>query len=74
MPDDEVTVEYLCDNVWLVGDPETVAEKLARLARDVGGFGYLLVIAHEWTPRDAWVRSMRLLRHEVLPRLDGRHG
>jgi alkanesulfonate monooxygenase SsuD/methylene tetrahydromethanopterin reductase-like flavin-dependent oxidoreductase (luciferase family) len=74
MPDDEVTVEYLCDHVWLVGDSETVAEKLARLARDVGGFGWLLVIAHEWTPRDAWVRSMRLLRHEVLPRLEGRHG
>jgi alkanesulfonate monooxygenase SsuD/methylene tetrahydromethanopterin reductase-like flavin-dependent oxidoreductase (luciferase family) len=74
MPDDEVTVEYLCDHIWLVGDPETVAEKLARLARDVGGFGWLLVIAHEWAPRDGWVRSMRLLHDEVLPRLDGRHG
>ncbi len=69
MPDGEVTVEYLCDHIWLVGDPDTVAEKLRRLAADVGGFGVLLVIAHEWTPQEAWVRSMKLLSQEVLPRL-----
>jgi alkanesulfonate monooxygenase SsuD/methylene tetrahydromethanopterin reductase-like flavin-dependent oxidoreductase (luciferase family) len=69
MPDAEVTVEYLCDHIWLVGDPDTVAEKLSRLATDVGGFGVLLVIAHEWTPWDAWSRSMRLLHDQVLPRL-----
>ena len=62
MPDDEVTLEYLCDNIWIVGDVDEVAAKLARLVRDVGGFGTLLVIGHEWPPRDAWQRSMRLLR------------
>ena len=39
------------------------------LARDVGGFGALLVIGHEWQPREPWVRSMTLLREQVLPRL-----
>jgi alkanesulfonate monooxygenase SsuD/methylene tetrahydromethanopterin reductase-like flavin-dependent oxidoreductase (luciferase family) len=69
MPDDDVTVEYLLDHIWVVGDPDTVAEKLARLGRDIGGFGPLLVIGHEWEPRDAWVRSMTLLANEVSPRL-----
>jgi alkanesulfonate monooxygenase SsuD/methylene tetrahydromethanopterin reductase-like flavin-dependent oxidoreductase (luciferase family) len=69
MPDEGVTVEYLCDNIWLVGSPDTVAAKLRRLRDEVGGFGWLLVIAHEWEPRDAWVRSMTLLREQVLPRL-----
>jgi len=69
MADPEVTLEYLCDNIWIVGSPETVTKKLARLAEDVGGFGTLLVIAHEWTPRGAWERSMRLLAEEVVPRL-----
>jgi alkanesulfonate monooxygenase SsuD/methylene tetrahydromethanopterin reductase-like flavin-dependent oxidoreductase (luciferase family) len=69
MADADVTVEYLCDHIWIVGDPDTVAEKLARLRDDVGGFGMLLVIGHEWEPRDAWVRSMTLLREQVLPRL-----
>ncbi len=69
MPDPEVTLEYLCDNIWIVGSPDTVARKLATLSDDVSGFGTLLVIAHEWTPRGAWERSMRLLAEEVVPRL-----
>ncbi|MBI3454394.1 MAG: hypothetical protein HY002_01215 [Candidatus Rokubacteria bacterium] len=68
-PDADVTVEYLLDHIWIVGDPDTVTEKLAKLREDVGGFGVLLVIAHEWEPREAWVRSMTLLREHVLPRL-----
>src|SRR2546429_4360363 len=69
MPDAEVTLEYLCDNIWIVGSPDTVARKLAQLSADVGGFGTLLVIAHEWTPPGAWERSMRRLADDVLPGL-----
>jgi alkanesulfonate monooxygenase SsuD/methylene tetrahydromethanopterin reductase-like flavin-dependent oxidoreductase (luciferase family) len=69
MPDSEVSLEYLLENVWIVGDPDEVTEKLSTLAAAVGGFGMLLVIAHEWEPREPWVRSMSLLRGRVLPRL-----
>jgi len=69
MVDREVTLEYLCDNIWIVGSPETVARKLAQLSADVGGFGTLLVIAHEWRPRGAWEHSMRVLKQTVVPRL-----
>ena len=69
MTDRDVTLEYLCDNIWIVGDPDTVAAKIRKLGADVGGFGTLLVIAHEWQPREAWERSMRLLHDEVLPRV-----
>ncbi len=69
MPDSDVTAEYLVDNIWLVGSPEDVAEKLRRLYHDVGGFGVLLAMGHEWQPRQAWQDSMRLLRQEVMPRL-----
>ena len=68
MPDSAVSLEYLLDHIWIVGDPDTVAGKLDRLGRDVGGFGTLLVIAHEWEPREAWVRSMTLLTERVLAR------
>jgi alkanesulfonate monooxygenase SsuD/methylene tetrahydromethanopterin reductase-like flavin-dependent oxidoreductase (luciferase family) len=70
MPDSEVTLDYLCDNIWLVGSPETVAKKIAALHDAVGGFGMLLAIAHEWQPREPWERSMTLLSREVLPRLE----
>jgi alkanesulfonate monooxygenase SsuD/methylene tetrahydromethanopterin reductase-like flavin-dependent oxidoreductase (luciferase family) len=69
MPDREVTPEYLLDNIWIVGDPDRVASRLNALADEVGGFGTLLVIAHEGRPQTAWERSMTLLRTEVLPKL-----
>jgi alkanesulfonate monooxygenase SsuD/methylene tetrahydromethanopterin reductase-like flavin-dependent oxidoreductase (luciferase family) len=69
MPDREVTLEYLLDNIWIVGDPDRVASRLNALADEVGGFGTLLVIAHEGRPQTAWERSMTLLRTEVLPKL-----
>ena len=69
MPDSEVTVEYLVDNIFVVGSPDEVTEKLSRLYDDVGGFGVLLAMGHEWQPYDQWVRSMELLATEVVPQL-----
>ena len=69
MPDSDVTIEYLMDNIWIVGSADDVTEKLRRLHADVGGFGWLLTMGHEWNPRDKWLRSHELLIQEVLPRL-----
>jgi alkanesulfonate monooxygenase SsuD/methylene tetrahydromethanopterin reductase-like flavin-dependent oxidoreductase (luciferase family) len=69
MPDSEVTLDYLLEHIWIVGSPDTVTARLAALHEEVGGFGTLLVIAHEGRPRTAWERSMTLLRHRVLQRL-----
>ena len=69
MPDSDVTPEYLVDNIWVVGSPDDVADKLRALHSDVGGFGVLLAMGHEWEPREQWVNSMTLLSHEVMPRL-----
>jgi alkanesulfonate monooxygenase SsuD/methylene tetrahydromethanopterin reductase-like flavin-dependent oxidoreductase (luciferase family) len=69
MSDDDVTLEYLADHIWIVGDPDEVARRLAALRDEVGGFGTLLVIGHEWEPREAWIASLGLLAREVLPRL-----
>ena len=70
MPDADVTLEYLLDNVWIVGSVDDVTEKLLRLYHDVGGFGVLLVMGHEWDPKPDWHHSMTLLKHEVLPRFE----
>ena len=70
MADSDVTVEYLVDNVFIVGSPDDVTAKLQRLYDDVGGFGVLLAMAHEWQPREPWERSMKLLVNEVMPRLN----
>jgi alkanesulfonate monooxygenase SsuD/methylene tetrahydromethanopterin reductase-like flavin-dependent oxidoreductase (luciferase family) len=74
MPDEDVTLEYLAENVWIVGDVEEVTEKLYQLYTHVGGFGTLLVNGHEWRPREQWVASMTRLAKEVIPRLEERIG
>ena len=68
MPDNAVTLEYLADNIWLVGDPDEVARQLAPSARTSA------VSARSWSSatsgrRGSLDRSMRLLADEVLPRL-----
>lgn len=69
MPDSDVTIDYMIDNLWIVGSPDDAVTQIEQLHNSVGGFGVLLVMGHEWDPKDKWVRSMELLSKEVLPRL-----
>ena len=74
MSDDDVTIKYVMDNLWIVGNPDDVANQLRQLYQEVGGFGVLLAMGHEWFPRRAWVHSMSLLKNEVLPQLADLNG
>lgn len=69
LPNDAVTTEFMVDNTRLVGRVKDVARKIRKLYEAVGGFGVLLALAHEWQPRDKWIRSQTLLAQEVLPRV-----
>ena len=65
----DITIDYLLDDIWIVGDPDEVTRKLQALYERVGGFGTLLAIAHDWDSPARWQRSMELLAREVMPRL-----
>ncbi len=68
MPDDALTLDYLADNLWLVGSPATVARRINELQERVGGFGHLLAVSYDASDeRAAWERSLRLMVDEVLP-------
>jgi alkanesulfonate monooxygenase SsuD/methylene tetrahydromethanopterin reductase-like flavin-dependent oxidoreductase (luciferase family) len=69
MADSEITLDYLCDNVWLVGSPETVARKIMALYDSVGGFGGILIGATDWPDPAIWDRCMTLFASEVMPRM-----
>lgn len=69
MPDSAITLEYLLDNVWLVGSPETVARQIMELHTKVGGFGGLLIGATDWSDPAIWDRSMQLFATDVMPRV-----
>jgi alkanesulfonate monooxygenase SsuD/methylene tetrahydromethanopterin reductase-like flavin-dependent oxidoreductase (luciferase family) len=70
MADADVTIDYLVDKVFIVGSVDDVAQKLADLKGEIGDFGTLLAMGHEWEPYDAWHQSMALLKNEVLPKLN----
>ena len=70
VPDSDVTPEYWERHNWIVGSPATVAEKIARIHSEVGGFGHLLVFGFDYVEHpQAWQRSLELLAKEVLPRV-----
>ena len=69
MSDADVSIDYLCDNVWIVGSPATVVRKVRELYAAVDGFGGLLIGATDWSDASIWQRSMDLFAAEVMPRL-----
>jgi alkanesulfonate monooxygenase SsuD/methylene tetrahydromethanopterin reductase-like flavin-dependent oxidoreductase (luciferase family) len=69
--DSEVDVEYVAKHNWFVGSPETVANQLFDLYTRVGGFGTLLVVGYDYSEdAERWKKSMRLLKEEVVPRVE----
>ena len=71
MKDEEVTLDYLLENRWFVGSPDTVARRLRALYDAVGGFGGVLMLCYDWEGANGprWRRSMELLAKKVLPQL-----
>ncbi len=66
----ELTVEWLADNFWLVGSPETVAEKAAKLDEEIGGAGCFLSITVDASDNpEPYRHSIELMATEVMPRL-----
>ena len=47
MSHEDVTLEYLADNVWLVGSPDSVVRKLRDVYATAGGFGTVLVMVFD---------------------------
>jgi alkanesulfonate monooxygenase SsuD/methylene tetrahydromethanopterin reductase-like flavin-dependent oxidoreductase (luciferase family) len=75
MAEEAVDLEYLADNLWLVGSPATVARRINDLREQTGGFGYLLITSYDAVDeREPWKRSLRTLVDEVLPACAGSEG
>ena len=58
--------------MYYIGDPDTVARRLAEFYEDSGGFGTLLLVSgKEWATREKRHRSLRLFMEHVAPKLRG---
>jgi alkanesulfonate monooxygenase SsuD/methylene tetrahydromethanopterin reductase-like flavin-dependent oxidoreductase (luciferase family) len=69
LPDEAVTVDYLMEHVWIVGDPAECADKIAQLHAESGGFGSLLTITTDSDDAGWDHESLRLLMEQVAPRV-----
>ena len=67
MKDEDVDVDYLMENVWIVGDPRECADKIRELYEDVGGFGTLLSITADSDDAGWDHESLTLLVEQVGP-------
>lgn len=74
-PEELVDIEYLVDNFFFVGSPETVAEKVRALYNELGGFGYLCFSGGPYQDAiPAYKRHLELSSgklRELLSDLDG---
>jgi alkanesulfonate monooxygenase SsuD/methylene tetrahydromethanopterin reductase-like flavin-dependent oxidoreductase (luciferase family) len=72
LSEDDLSVEWLAENFWIIGSPKTVLEKLELLQAETGGFGTLLTFGYDYSREpDPWLRSLQMMGDEVAPQADG---
>jgi alkanesulfonate monooxygenase SsuD/methylene tetrahydromethanopterin reductase-like flavin-dependent oxidoreductase (luciferase family) len=69
-PDDEVTLEMVCDKLIIYGTPDKVADDILKLREEVGEFGTMLYAGKDWKDRELGRKSMILLAEKSLPRIN----
>jgi limonene 1,2-monooxygenase len=57
--------------IGAIGTPEDARAQVQRLADQSGGFGAMLLLAHEWANPEATKRSYELIAQDVMPHFQG---
>ncbi len=69
VPNSAINAEYMLRQSCIIGDTKTCIRRIEELWETTGGFGTLLMLAHDWDDKEKWLRSMDRLTHEVAPKL-----
>ncbi|MDE0303964.1 MAG: LLM class flavin-dependent oxidoreductase [Albidovulum sp.] len=69
-PDEEVTIENICDRLIIWGTPDKVTDDLLKFREETGDFGTLLLAGKDWADRDLSRRSMILTAEKVKPMIN----
>jgi alkanesulfonate monooxygenase SsuD/methylene tetrahydromethanopterin reductase-like flavin-dependent oxidoreductase (luciferase family) len=69
-PDDEVTLESICDRLIIYGTPDSVADRLLVFQDEIGTFGTLLYAGKDWMDRELGRESMILMAEKVMPQVN----
>ena len=66
-PDDEVTLEDVCNKLIIWGTPDKVTDEILAFQNEVGEFGTLLYAGKDWASPELARRSMVLAAEKVMP-------
>jgi hypothetical protein len=66
-PDEEVTLEHVCNRLIIWGTPDKVTDELLAFREETGEFGKLLYAGKDWAEPTLARRSMVLLAEKVMP-------
>jgi len=69
LSDEACSVDWMLENIAITGSPATVLERLTAIVDDGGPFGGLLLAKADWDDRDAHLKSYRLMKEAVAPKL-----
>jgi hypothetical protein len=67
MPDEDVTFDYIFDNVVIRGSVNRVVDRILELHDQVGDFGTLLYCGKDWADPQLGRKSMELMAEKVMP-------
>src|SRR5262249_19023332 len=67
MPDEDVTFDYIFDNVVIRGSVSRVVDRILELHDQVGDFGTLLYCGKDWADPQLGRKSMELMAEKVMP-------
>ena len=71
-PFEAFTPESIVDRRdWVVGTPDDAIAWIERKQQEAGGFGGVMLTAHEWAGTDKIAKSMELFARYVMPRFSG---
>ncbi len=66
--DEAVTPVSIAESLVIAGTPDRALDRLIAFREEVGDFGVLLDVAHDWQEPGLGKRSMQLLAEKVMPR------
>ena len=69
-PDEEVTLEHVCDRLIIWGTADKVTDELLAFREETGEFGTLLYAGKDWADPALARRSMVLLAEDVKPAIN----
>src|SRR5262249_20865804 len=69
-PDSVLTEDYILDNQVIYGTVNKVVDEILKLREVAGDFGEIVYAGMDWVDPGLTKRSMELMAHEVMPRIN----